>query len=58
MQSKRHGMLSCEILILHAIVQLRNSVSNWLKLQAAAFFEEGMKKLVKCCEKCGNFVEK
>jgi len=42
--------------------ELKENVSNWLKTQAANFYEEGIQKLVPRYEKClrnfGSYVEK
>uniref|UniRef100_A0A1B6CWX6 Mariner Mos1 transposase n=1 Tax=Clastoptera arizonana TaxID=38151 RepID=A0A1B6CWX6_9HEMI len=42
--------------------ELKNSVSGWLRAQAADFYAEGIEKLVtrydKCLNNCGNYVEK
>lgn len=42
--------------------ELKTSVQNWLKSQAAEFYAEGLKKLTsryqKCLERNGNYVEK
>jgi len=41
---------------------LKDAVQKWLKLQAAAFYEEGIQNLVSCYDKCLNngdeYVEK
>jgi hypothetical protein len=41
---------------------LKDAVQKWLTLQAAAFYKEGIQKLVPRCDKClnngGEYVEK
>ncbi|KAL4113476.1 hypothetical protein QTP88_017091 [Uroleucon formosanum] len=43
-------------------MELKNAVENWFNSQAASFYAEGLRKLVKRYEKClevnGNYVEK
>ena len=44
------------------LYDLKDAVQKWLTLQAAAFYEEGIQKLVSCYDKClnngGEYVEK